>query len=208
MVDIMKTKLYLFRISIALLTFVLGIVTYLEFQFVRSYFGSRETEPTSVAQIEIREAIPQPEQEPVSYSVPPNSNEQEPAPDFDGTGSYYSAHRDLPKGFKKFDSLEIEMRDYSRISETSNYEGEAIPPKGSIRFRKTYRFVRVAIGGKEIGFETESIAGISYRFTGRFVAEENIDIEGVAIDLRGRLIKLKNGKKADSTDIELYVGGC
>lgn len=128
--------------------------------------------------------------------------------EFYAQGLFYLDAEKVPKEFRDIESLEIVTHDYERMREDGTY-GVPIPPKGWIMTKKQLDFDRIAIIGKEISFQTETVDGISYRFTGQYHHVEYCETEGDQPDLIGRLIKIKDGKWAASMKAEFYVQcGC
>ena len=111
--------------------------------------------------------------------------------------------------------------DYSKAHEANNYDYDdfRMPPKGSVETAKELDFTRIAINGRMIAFETETKNGVSYEFTGEFMGEdkEEFKVEDEVedgetytyyADLKGTLIKKRNGKKVAESDVKLQMGGC
>jgi hypothetical protein len=71
------------------------------------------------------------------------------------------------------------------------------------------KFTRIAVGGREMAFHTETVNGVSYKFTGRFVTATYCATDGDKPDLIGRLIKIKENKWAAEMEAEFYLTcGC
>jgi len=199
----MRIRRYLLYACVGILAFLFGVVNSFEYQYVVARFRAPEQQQTGVAEIELM-TVNTAEPASVYPEATPDAPEAAPEPNFDMSGEYDSAKK-LPRGFKNFSWISVEMVDYETT--TADFPaGVPIPPKGWIRFHKEYKFDRIAISGKTIGLETEAINGISYRFTGKFVTDTTVD--GVPVDLHGHLTKLKNGRKVAETELSLYVGGC
>jgi len=140
----------------------------------------------------------------------PETAKVEEAERYDYLGGEYYVIGKLPKGFKDFESLSIQLTDYSLALPENNYEDVHIPPKGYVDMKKSvFDFARISVSNKRISFETEAIKGISYKFVGKFV-DEAIDmgeyLEHAALE--GDLIKLRNGKKIAETQVKFAEGGC
>lgn len=138
------------------------------------------------------------------------STDAEIAPDkqnyeeYDWTGYYYSNSETLPKAFSDISYIELETREYS---EDGN--NKAIPPDGTIRTNTILEFTHIAIGGKEIAFQTATVDGVSYKFTGRFLSQGSCDRSDDRPVLKGRLIKIKGSKWAAEMEAEFSVTcGC
>jgi hypothetical protein len=144
-----------------------------------------------------------------------DENSEKTEPEFCPDGEFYFAG-DSPKGFKDFKSLTIQTKDYEQVSEENDYEGEPIPPKGYIFGNKNreFNFVRVSISPKQLSFETEAIKGVSYKFTGKYVDEE-IKVKKdygyeytELVEIKGTLIKMRDGKKIAEIEAKFARGGC
>jgi hypothetical protein len=200
----MKTRLYAFRASIALLAFSFGVVNFYQFQLVQSYFGSEKG--NSVSQDAVKQEHS--ETSPTSVIQENLSNTEEAQlSDFTAVVEYYSDEATLQKDFGTFRSIEIEIPDYQRAS-IEKVDKKAIRTKGAINFKRQYRFNRTEISEKDIAFETETINGISYRFTGHFFKDKDIDPAEEYLQIHGHLTRLKNGKKMSEADIELFASDC
>ncbi len=192
-------------------------------EFVGSIFQTKE-------KVEIVEtAAVEPETIPVEELTYPKlaTYEQEPAEtegeennEFDPDGTYYIIG-EQPKGLNDVISFYVTTVDYSKALETakSDYDDFRIPPKGSVEAAKELNFTRIAINGRMIAFETETNNGVSYEFTGEFMGEkkEEFKVEykvedgetyTTYADLKGTLIKKRNGKKVAESDVKLQMGGC
>lgn len=206
----MKIKNYLFRFAIALMMFAFGAGSFYAWQNLS--FAAQEEK------MEIAEVQPPSQPEIVATTAPVEETpviEQTPAPDsnesggdtFNATGDYYLA-ADAPKGVRDFESINITTNDYNNASEENDYWGTPIPPEGYLIAKKKYKFARVNIGSKLIAFETETRNGVSYKFVGNF-PDYRQRPEVDYVDLEGRLIKMRNGKKIAEGDIRLLVScGC
>lgn len=207
-------KKYLFRLGVALLAFTSGTAVFSGVRFLRRELqapppASKIKESFSGEEIvrlnsEITEQLKNIESETEAQTEPEDEWQ------WDGSGEFYLAAEVLPKGFKDFEFMEIITRDYEVQDETGAY-GVPIPPQGFIQTKTKFKFVRIGIGNKQVSFETEKINGISYKFTGNY-REENGDscpIEENSVDLKGRLVKMKNGKEIAETSVGFHVScGC
>lgn len=113
-------------------------------------------------------------------------------------GTYYLDEENTPKEFRDIVHVEIETHDYEKMDENGE-PGLPIPPKGEIKTKKRLKFSRIAINGRMVAFQTETVNGISYRFLGTYVATDHCDEE---IDLTGHLILIKDGKWAAAMKAE------
>lgn len=130
-------------------------------------------------------------------------------PDFDPTGAYSLDIEKTPKAFADIQYFEIVTSDYTQ--EDGKYTNRPVVPTGELHTTKEFSFSRIAIGNREISFETESVDGISYQFVGLFRnSAELIDCEGCEYppDLNGTLKKVKNGKVVAELNAKFYVAGC
>ncbi|MGD9563601.1 MAG: hypothetical protein AB7F88_01820 [Pyrinomonadaceae bacterium] len=120
-------------------------------------------------------------------------------------GGYYNFGdaESLPKAFRDLRYVEIELYDLEKMDDVGN-PGAPIPPKGYLRAEREFKFKRIAIAGKQIAFQTETIKGVSYRFTGKQLALDYCETDGDTPDVAGELIKIVNGKWAASIKAELY----
>jgi hypothetical protein len=145
--------------------------------------------------------------QPVTVESAPNEScptlEAEPY-EFNPTGTYVLNQETIPKAFADIDYLELETREY--IEEGDEYVARSIIPRGSIFAGKRFRLTRISVGGYELAFQTETVDGVSYRFVGRFTSEE--EYEAGDPDIKGNLIKIKDGKWAAEIQAEFYIDGC
>ncbi len=220
----MKIKVYLLWIAVAVLTFVFGINIFSVGRYFQSFLsaGVQKTElvePAKVGQLTVDDIIYPPrkieqaETSITSMMEKTDDSEKESEYEFDGEGDYYIIG-DLPKGFKDLDSLSITTNDYEKGTPENDYNDTAIPPEGSIFTKKEFKFVRINIASKQIAFVTEIKKGISYEFIGVFVKEEikhttDYGYEFTeSVDLKGRLKKLRDGKKVAESKVRFELGGC
>lgn len=129
------------------------------------------------------------------------------ASSFDPTGDYSLDADVVPKTFADIEYLTIQTREY--YQENGEYLDRPIVPSGSIRTKTELKFARLAVGDSDLTFQTDTVNGVSYRFVGRFLREENFESEAEMPDLTGRLIKITNGKWAAEMDAKFYIQcGC
>jgi hypothetical protein len=210
----MNFKIFLFRLTAIVTAFLLGVGFFNAAQYVQSFFPA---ETATVQPVVKQEIVFAPE--PVGMaSVVINSKDvakvEDTRPEFSAEGDYYIIG-DLPKEFKDFDTLSITTTSYENASAENNYEAVAIPPEGFIATNKRFNFKRINIADKQIAFETETKKGVSYKFVGEFIDEEKIeyktaegyDFTEYAI-LKGRLTKIRDGKKIAETEVNFAAGGC
>ena len=118
---------------------------------------------------------------------------------------YYFPQTKLPAAFAEIDHLHLS---------TIDSNARPAPLNGFIRPKrragKDYKLVRPRLVNKSLTFTTQAIGGISYSFTGAFSKLGNFPVdrpEGEAV-LKGRLIKMRNGKKIAETAVSFtYTGG-
>lgn len=208
----MKLKKLTIGILAAVAAFTLGISAYAAVGLALSFLPTAtatsgvsernipKTEPVSAAPISTDPVLPSSEDVAVS--------EETPAEEFDPAGSYYLDQETVPKAFADIDHLKIETHLYS-FDSNENPTVTLIAPKGSILTNKERKLDRIAIGGKEIAFQTATVDGVSYKFTGRFLTLAYCETDGDTPDLKGRLIKIKDNKWAAEMEAEFYVAcGC
>lgn len=133
--------------------------------------------------------------------------------DFNRTGDYYLYMDDeeVPKAFSDIENLAVETHQYNQNGGEDGPYWTPIVPKGSIQTKKTFTFDRIAIGIEQISFQTHTVDGVSYKFTGRFpntTYNSDSDSHSGLPDITGRLIKIKNNKWAAEIQAKFYVGGC
>jgi hypothetical protein len=138
-------------------------------------------------------------------------NEEVGQSDFDPTGAYSLNIEKAPKAFADIEFLEIVTREYTE-EDGGAYTNRPVVPSGRLQTKKDFSFTKIAIGNREISFETESVDGISYQFVGHFPISraEVIDCEGCEYppDLTGILKKVKNGKVVAEITAKFYFVGC
>ena len=124
---------------------------------------------------------------------------------FDPDGYFYIKGAS-PAGFAEFDHIQLQLRDESG-------RRPALDSHLDVKNEKSYRFAslgefRTHSSGRGIIFEftTETIGGVNYQFSGKFVeicvlADSEPDPERVVAV--GRLLKLEKGKQKAEAEIEL-----
>ena len=217
----MKIKIYLFHFAAAITAFIFGISIFSVGQYFQSVFQAKEQKteiamPVKVELMRIEELIYPPRnveevKTPVSEQTVTNTESEEKIGyEFDAGGDYYIIG-DLPKGFKDFDTLSITTKNYENLSEENYWEAVSIPPEGYVLTNKEFKFVRINIADKQIAFKTGTRKGISYKFVGKFIDEEEIKL-GEYSDyavIEGSLIKMHDGKKIAESKVKFgAVHGC
>lgn len=127
--------------------------------------------------------------------------------EFYAGGMFYIDGEKLPIEFRDIVSLDIVTHDFDKMNDDGT-AGVPIPPKGELRTKKQFRFSRIGINGKTIAFQTETVNGVSYRFTGSYRSRDSCETDGPTPDLTGKLIKIKDGKWAASMKVGFYAEGC
>lgn len=217
----MKIKKYLFCIAIGITACVFGLNIVNVAQYFQSVYQTNNekaelTAPLEIQTIRYEDLLYPPRginlaENFIINETPANTEtEDKSAYEFDAEGEYYLIG-DLPEGFKDFDTLGIETRNYENVSEENDWKGVPIPPEGFVLTKKKFKFVRINIANREISFETESKKGISYKFTGKFIDAEEIKFDDYSeyIVLKGRLTKLRDGKKIAESEVKFAEShGC
>jgi hypothetical protein len=194
----MKTKFYLFRIVAGSLAFLFSLGIYTVWQSFQT--TAAPTPPPAMAETDLKklsETYPMlllPSEITVATAITENVEDEAESP-FDAEGYYYIAG-ELPKGFKDFESFNVRNKNYE--SEDESEYGKLIAPQGSVDTGKEFNFRKISIGNDQIQFETESVKGIIYSFSGYFTKTRNfvyLEPEEKLEVLEGRLIKKRGGKK-------------
>jgi len=216
----MKTKIYLFRLTVAATAFLFSTGGCMAWRYFQSTVPTPKNESVQFDSSNVHKTYPSVGFEPVSKL--PNPLVPEPAPEtitaaseteaeFDPEGYYYIAD-ELPKGFGDFENFNVMNKDYE--SEDESEYGKLVAPKGSVQTKKEFKFNRISIGGGQIQFETERIRGISYSFSGRFTETRNfiyLKSEEIEKVLEGRLIKKRKGVTVAERDVKFgwyQIAGC
>ncbi len=157
----------------------------------------------------VAEPLPQPPlPEPAPEIEPVNASDTENVNEFYAAGSFYLDGEKLPKEFRDFEGLEIQTHDMEQMRDAENW-GVPIPPKGWVLAKKQFNFARIAINAKIIAFQTETVGGVSYRFTGEYHHVDYCETDGTTPDLVGRLIKIRDGRWAAEMKAGFYAScGC
>lgn len=209
----MRLHKLILGILAAVAAFTLGISAYAAVGLALSYLPTKaatsvapernipETAPVAAVPIPLEPIFVGPSVDDESRSVDPNE-------EFDASGSYAIDVEKVLKAFADIDRLLIETNDY-----TSDANGEVtvtkIAPRGSLFTNKELRFERISIGNNKLVFQTATVNGVSYKFSGSFLTEAYCETDGDTPDLKGRLIKIKNNKWAAEMEAEFYMQcGC
>lgn len=205
-IKIMKTKIYLFRLTVGLTAFFMSIGIFAVGRYFRTAAPPIELPPTTTVYMEPPAANNYHDfasAEPF-VGVPDDSETEAAAAKFDAEGLYYFADGNAPKGFEDFENFTISNKDYA--AENEEDYGKSIAPEGIVQTKKEYKLARISIGDAQIQFETESLKGITYSFTGHFTETRNFEyLESEQTDkvLEGRLVKKRQGVKIAESDVSL-----
>jgi hypothetical protein len=198
-------------IGIAIVTLSWGIATVASVRltvgaiasFASNLKAKKNSEPMPVPEVAATAPV-----EPVITTYDDVIDEKNDSSDeFNPTGEYYLDSETVPKAFSDISHLDLQTREY--YEENGTYIDRPIVPLGSLRGKKAAKLTRIAIGGREIAFQTDTADGISYRFVGRFTTAEYCETGGDTPDLKGKLIKIKDGKWSAEMEAEFYLQcGC
>ena len=108
-------------------------------------------------------------------------------PEYEWSGVYAFDTESLPKAFRGLGYMEVNLYDVEKIGEDGE-PGVRIPPKGYLLAETEFKFKRIAVAGKHISFQTETVNGVSYRFTGEYLALDYCETGGSTPDVSGELI--------------------
>lgn len=137
----------------------------------------------------------------------PASVSLSPAESFDPSGDYYITTDGSSSVFADV-RITITARDYSY--ENGVYSNNPIVPSGMLFDGKEFALAKIAVGEREITFETETVGGIRYQFVGHFPVSPETSCVNCEYppDLTGVLRKIKEGKVLDAATVDFYVAGC
>jgi len=204
----MRLKVYFLRFAAALATFVFGVGLFNAGQFLKSFVQAKTPKVEASADGRKFEFFHVPV---VTEANAQTEQAETPEPDYGNFGDYYVIE-DLPKGFRDFEHVEIMDRTYEGVDDKKYPYGKPIPPEGSVHTTtREYKFTRVSISRTNFAFETEAKKGVSYKFSGEFVDDSDPSKEinsELYIKFRGRLTKMRDGKKVSSRDVNFVPGGC
>ncbi|CAN5287935.1 hypothetical protein BH20ACI1_BH20ACI1_18500 [soil metagenome] len=205
----MKAKTYLFRFAVAFTAFVCGVGFFGVGRYFQKTFAAKEQKVELAAPAPI--IVEQAETPVIEKTDVADDSEENAKYEFE-VGGFYSIIGELPKGFEDFEEISVTIMDYENASEETDYEGISIPPKGYLlQAEKEFNFTRISLTNKLMAFETQTVKGISYKFSGKFLEKApfwNFDSETPVLE--GHLVKFKKGKKAAESNVRLqwYGGGC
>lgn len=123
---------------------------------------------------------------------------------FDPTGNYVFVGR-APRGFADLKWIAIETW------EVDPQDGARRPvaPRGSLWANRELKMARVTLDGDALTFATATAGRVVYEFDGRFlersVFAERFDADGESKGavLKGRIVKIANGRKAAESEVSL-----
>lgn len=204
---ILRIGFYCFVLAI---TFVIGLTSSATAQYLFSLLPinteSQDTLTQSVSPVAIAE-------EPVvttNTSVESKDVEIPNQEVWDPGGWYYLDSEKVPKAFSDIDHIYLETREV--YDENGEFVDRPIVPTGSVFTGSDFKFARIAVSNPEISFQTTTINGVSYRFTGRFRSlslGDYCETDEDQPDLEGKLIKIKDGKWAAEMKAQFYIScGC
>jgi hypothetical protein len=199
----MKTKIYLFRIVAGVLAFLFSLGIYTVWESFQTTVAP--TPPPAMSEydsVKLRETYPMMPSETKAEPAMPETKNDEAETKFDAEGYYYIVG-DLPKGFEDFDTFNVRNKNYE--SEDESEYGKLIAPQGSVDTGKEFDFSKISIGNDQIQFETVSVKGISYSFSGKYTVTRNFiyfEPEEKLQVLEGRLIKKRGGKKIAEAQVK------
>lgn len=212
----MKAKIYLFRFAVAFTAFVCGIGFFAVGRYFQKAFSAKQQKAALTAPVvELSAPVPviiePPPPPPVVEQIKAVDDSEENAKYEFEVGGFYSIIGELPKGFKDFEEIGVTITNYENASEENDYRGTPIPPEGYVLAKKEFKFAKISLSHKTMAFETQTIKGISYKFSGKFIEKAPFwDFDYETPVLEGRLVKSKNGKKTAESNVQLrwYGGGC
>ena len=108
---------------------------------------------------------------------------------FDG---YFMLHDHVPRGFKGFEAFEL-----NTVKFTPSGQTVPIKPYGVVHAGRKFKMARINIEGDSLSFETISLGGATYQFSGKLL--RTTDPNGPV--LSGRLTRTVNGKKAAEAEV-------
>jgi len=204
----MKMFPWILRIEVLLLTLIVGISIVAVIRFGLSVIDSAQGVPAEVAAIDdpdpvqpsdVPEEQPPPKEVPIYGDTTPMSNDD--FDSFDPTGDY-SIQWNAPETFADFKYFELETREYH--DGNGNYLERLIPPRGVVHTNREFRIGQIAVAGHLIAFQTATVKGVSYRFTGRFEEGDYCELTGTTSALKGNLLKIKDGKVVAEMHAQFY----
>ena len=196
----MNIKPYLFRLTIAGIAFILGFSAQRGFQKLEQsslHWLNRAApamkEPASFQSKDQKLAV-SPHAEPKSEAF------------YDFSGEWYLSEEKLPRGLSYFCCIELKMQTDPNTRAGNSWTLR--PQSGAIHAdTRTYKFTTISIRGEGVGFETEVIDGICYKFFGRSVPGQGLKNpyrSGVG-DISGKLEKWEKGSLIATIETTFYL---
>ena len=112
----------------------------------------------------------------------------------DFTG-YFMPHGDAPRAFKGFVAIDLTTAHFSASGPVP------VKPYGAVYAGRKYKMARINIAGDSLLFETVSLAGVTYKFSGKLLRPYNPN----GPVLSGRLTKTVNGKTVAEAQMEFDI---
>ncbi len=202
----MRVRTHLFRFAVAFAAFISGFGFFCIGQYTKSAFSVKDQKteilsaPVIVEQSEI----------PVVRQAKDADDSDEEAKYENSIDGYYGIAGEKSEMFEGFGWIEITTMNYENASE-EDYEGTPIPPEGNIWIDGEFKFTKLSINNRFMAFETETIKGISYKFSGKYIEKAPFwKLDEQKSVLEGQLIKMKKGKKIAEKNISFfwYEDGC
>lgn len=206
----MKAKIYLFRFAVAFTAFVCGVGFFGVGRYFQAVISTKaeKIESAAAAPIVVEQAeMPVIEKTDVAADVVVADSEEKVKYEFE-VGGFYSIIGVVPKGFEDFEEISITITDYENASEETDYKGIPIPPEGYVQAKKEFKFSRISLSNKLMAFETQTVKGINYQFSGKFIEKAPFwDFDSETPVLEGHLVKFKKGKKVAESNVRLQWDG-
>lgn len=159
--------------------------------------------PTSSAQPPDLGPLESQTADPVLDEIDAEEARKDQVPEYEWSGVYVFDTESMPKAFRGLGYMELNLYDFEKTGEDGE-PGVPIPPKGYLFAGAEFKFKRIAVAGKQISFQTETVNGVSYRFTGEYLALDYCETGGATPDVSGELIKIVNGRWAAAMKAKLY----
>lgn len=182
-------------VGIAVFSVAAAVASYLRTEQIPDVKAQASALPSSSAQAQL--ADPSKDESDAEEAT------KDQVPEYEWSGVYAFDTESLPKAFRGLGYMEVNLYDFEKIGEDGEY-GVRIPPKGYLLAETEFKFKRIAVAGKHISFQTETVNGVSYRFTGEYLALDYCETGGATPDVSGELIKIVNGRWAAAMKAKLY----
>ena len=128
-------------------------------------------------------------------------------PGFNPTGYFLFAGR-APRALGEVKRIDLTTAD-TKQDRNGRIRWYNVRPHGALVAGRAFKMARLSFDNLQLSFETVTIGGTSYRFTGRFLKEGiYYDIQSEGVVLKGKLSRLRGGKIAAERDVEfVWTGG-